>query len=192
MLYIPKPSFQSRRYPVLLGLGGKMKFLIPGLSSLIIPISTALAAGPSDSEDDIFWKIVLIAVSVVLTGVIGYFIGTIKFFREEKHKAYGEMIPPILKMAYHPQDAKDEQEYSKALIKVWLYGSKKVALKMEEALKIMHDPARGNVTKALQDVVAAARKDIQLWQWQRLKPEDINHLYTRIVGEKDKYGDKGL
>jgi hypothetical protein len=156
-----------------------------------IPISNTLAAGPGDPEDDLFWKIVLIAVSVVLTGVIGYFIGTIKFFREEKHKAYGEMIPPILKMAYHPQDAKDEQEYSKALIKLWLYGSKKVALKMEEALKIMHDPTKGNVTKALQDVVAAARKDIQLWPWQRLKPEDINHLYTRIAGEKDKVEDKG-
>lgn len=124
----------------------------------------------------------LIAVSVVLTGVIGYFIGTIKFYREEKHKAYGEMIPPILKMAYHPQDVKDEQEYSKALIKLWLYGSKKVTLKMEDALKIMHNPKKGNLTNALQDVVAAARRDIQIWPWQRLRAEDINHLYTRIAG----------
>ena len=167
-----------------------MKSLMMALLLLIIPISNTLAATPGDPEDDLFWKIVLIAVSVVLTGIIGYFIGTIKFFREEKHKAYGEMIPPILKMAYHPQDSKDEQEYSRALIKLWLYGSKKVALKMEEALKIMHDPAKGNVTRALQDVVAEARKDIQLWPWQRLNPEDINHLYTRIAGEKDKIEDK--
>ena len=167
-----------------------MKSLVMALLLLIIPISNTLAATPGDPEDDLFWKIVLIAVSVVLTGIIGYFIGTIKFFREEKHKAYGEMIPPILKMAYHPQDSKDEQEYSRALIKLWLYGSKKVALKMEEALKIMHDPAKGNVTRALQDVVAEARKDIQLWPWQRLNPEDINHLYTRIAGEKDKIEDK--
>jgi hypothetical protein len=167
-----------------------MKSTLMFLLLSTIPISDTLAAGPDDPENGLFWKIVLIAVSVVLTGVIGYFIGTIKFYREEKHKAYGEMIPPILKMTYHSEDAKDEQEYSKALIKLWLYGSKKVALKMEEALKIMHDPARGNVTKALQDVVAAARRDIQVWPWQRLKPKHINHLYTRIMGDKDKTEDK--
>lgn len=159
---------------------------------LLLVVFPALVFGTDTSklEDGLLWKIVLIAVSVLLTGVIGYFVGTIKYYREEKHKAYGEMIPPILKLAYHPEDSKDEQEYSKALIKLWLYGSKKVALKMEEALKIMHDSSRGNVTKALQDVVAAARRDIQLWPWQRLKPEEINHLYTRIAGEKDKVENK--
>lgn len=168
-----------------------MKLVVTTLLVSAIPVLDTFASSSEAPDNDLFWKIVLIAVSVVLTGVIGYFIGTIKIYREEKHKAYGEMIPPILKMAYHPQDAKDEQEYSKALVKLWLYGSKEVALKMEEALKIMHNPATGNVTKALQDVVAAARRDIQLWPWQSLKPQDINHLYTRIAGEKDKIKDEG-
>jgi hypothetical protein len=87
-----------------------MKSFMTVLFLSTIPIPDTFAAGPGDPEDRLFWKIVLIAVSVVLTGVIGYFIGTVKFFREAKHKAYGEMIPPILKMAYHPQDAKDKIE----------------------------------------------------------------------------------
>lgn len=64
-----------------------MKSLTTVLLLSTIPISNTLAAGPGDPENDLFWKIVLIAVSVVLTGIIGYLIGTIKFFREEKHKA---------------------------------------------------------------------------------------------------------
>jgi hypothetical protein len=139
------------------------------------------AADSGKSQENVLWSIVLI----VLSGIIGYFVGAIKSFREEKQKAYGEIIPPILKMAYNPQDMKDEQDYSKALGKLWLYGSKGVAQKMEAALKIMHDPSKGNVTKALQEAVVEMRKDIQLWPWQKLKPEDVNHLYTRIIGGKE-------
>lgn len=68
-----------------------MKSLMMLLLLSTIPISNTLAATPDDPGDDLFWKIMLIVVSVLLTGIIGYFIGTIKFFREEKHKAYGEM-----------------------------------------------------------------------------------------------------
>lgn len=124
------------------------------------------------------WSIFFAAA---LTGVIGYIIGTIKSFREEKQKAYGEILPPILKMAYHPQDNIDEKEFSKALSKLWLYGSKRVTKKMEDALEIMHDPNKGDITKALQEAVVEMRKDIQIWPWQKLKPKDVNHLYTRIA-----------
>ena len=143
--------------------------------------SNIFAADSDKSQENVLWSIVLI----VLSGIIGYFVGAIKSFREEKQKAYGEIIPPILKMAYNPQDIKDEQDYSKALSKLWLYGSKGVAQKMESALKIMHDPSKGNVTKALQEAVVEMRKDIQLWPWQKLKQEDVNHLYTRIIGGKE-------
>ena len=143
--------------------------------------SNIFAADSAKSQENVLWSIVLI----VLSGITGYFVGAIKSFREEKQKAYGEIIPPILKMAYNPQDIKDEQDYSKALTKLWLYGSKGVAQKMEAALKIMHDHSKGNVTKALQEAVVEMRKDIQLWPWQKLKPEDVNHLYTRIIAGKE-------
>jgi hypothetical protein len=78
---------------------------------------------------------------IIFSGILGYFVGAIKSFREEKQKAYGEIIPPILKMAYNPQDTIDEKEYSRALSKLWLYGSKKVTQKMEKALEIMHNPS---------------------------------------------------
>ncbi len=84
-------------------------------------------------------------------------------------------------MAYNPQDAIAEKEYSKALSKLWLYGSKRVTEKMEAALKIMHDPSKGDVTRALQEAIVEMRNDIQLFSHQRLKPEAVNHLYTRIA-----------
>jgi len=127
--------------------------------------------------ENISWNLFFI----ILSGIIGYIVGAIKSFREEKQKAYGEIIPPILKMTYNPEDTKDEKEYSKALSKLWLYGSKKVTQKMEMALQIMHTPSMGDVTKALQEAVVEMRKDIQLFSFQNLRPEDVNHLYTRIA-----------
>lgn len=133
-----------------------------------------------DEVANISWNLFIILFS----GIVGYIVGAVKSFREEKQKAYGEIIPPILKMAYNPQDTIDEKEYSKALSKLWLYGSKRVTRKMEKALKIMHNPSTGNVTKALQEAVIEMRRDIQLLPFQELKPEDVNHLYTRIASGK--------
>lgn len=142
---------------------------------------TTNAFGADDGGKDfgsISWNLFF----VVLSGVIGYIVGAVKSFREEKQKAYGEIIAPILKMAYHPEDMIDEKEYSKALSKLWLYGSKKVTRKMEKALEVMHDHSKGDVTRALQEAVVEMRKDIQLFSLQSLKPEEVNHLYTRIGG----------
>lgn len=149
------------------------------IAAIVMILSTNAFAGEAEKGiESISWNLFFI----VLSGVLGYIVGAIKSFREEKQKAYGEIIPPILKMAYNPQDAVDEKEYSKALSKLWLYGSKRVTRKMETALKIMHNSSKGDVTRALQEAVVEMRNDIQLFSLQRLKPEDVNHLYTRIAG----------
>jgi hypothetical protein len=121
---------------------------------------------------------------IILSGIVGYIVGAIKSFREEKQKAYSDIIPPILKMAYNPQDIIDEKEYSKALSKLWLYGTKKVTKKVEIALQIMHNPSMGDLTKALQEAVVEMRKDIQLLSLQNLKPEQVNHLYSKIANRR--------
>jgi hypothetical protein len=157
-----------------------MKKLISVLLAIVILPSNINALDGGKGSDDIPWSIFLI----VLSGIIGYVVGAIKSFREEKQKAYGEIIPPLLKMAYNPQDSRDEKEYSKALAKLWLYGSKKVTRKMEYALELLHNPTRGDVTNALQEAIVEMRRDIQLFSWQTLKPEDVGHLYTRIVGDR--------
>ena len=54
----------------------------------------------------------------LLTGCVGFILGSIKFFREEKQKAYRESLPPILKMAYGPgKTEQDEQDFNKAMAK---------------------------------------------------------------------------
>jgi hypothetical protein len=124
-------------------------------------------------------KAIVFGLSVLFSAFVGYLFGAAKSFREEKQKAYGELLPPIIKMAYSPQSA-DETEFSRALMKLWLYGSKKVTLKMEHAVSILHHPTRGNATKAFQEAIVEMRADIQIWPWQRIKPEEVNHLYTSI------------
>jgi hypothetical protein len=153
--------------------------LLIHISTILLAWHTSTFAGETGKEiESISWNLFFI----VLSGILGYIVGAIKSFREEKQKAYGEIIPPILKMAYNPQDSIDEKEYSKALSKLWLYGSKKVTQKMETALEIMHDHSKGDVTRALQEAVVEMRNDIQLFSFQRLRPEAVNHLYTRIAG----------
>jgi len=130
------------------------------------------------------WSLFIIALS----GIIGYVVGTVKSFREEKQKSYGEILPPILKVAYNPNDENDEveKEFNKALSKLWLYGSKRVTQKMELALKIMHGSSGEDITKALQEAIVEMRNDIQLWSCHRIAPKDVNHLYSRIAGNTTK------
>jgi hypothetical protein len=119
------------------------------------------------------------AVSVLL----GYLVGSAKFFRESKHKAYQELLPPMVRMVYNPESA-DEAVYNQALMKLWLYGKKGVAKKMDFAVACILDPSRGDATKALQEAISKMRADIQLLWWQRIPPEDIEHLFLRIPARK--------
>ena len=125
----------------------------------------------------------LLQIAIVLiSALLGYFLGVAKSFREEKQRAYGEILPAILKVAYHPE-RKDEEDFGKALSKLWLYGNRKVTQKMDNAVSILHDHKRGDITKALQEAVIQMRKDVQILPWQNIKPEEVKHLYTRIVGK---------
>lgn len=124
------------------------------------------------------WLVII--VSAVVSGFVGYLVGVAKTFREGKQKAYVELLPPIIKMAYRSKEV-NEGEFCEALSKLWLYGSKKVAKKMDHALYIAHDPKRGDMAKALKEAIVEIREDIQIHCWQQLKPEDVNHLFTRIV-----------
>lgn len=116
----------------------------------------------------------------IISGTIGYLVGLIKTFRDGKQKAYSELLPPILKMAYDPKSEQDEKEFSAALAKLWLYGSKDVVENMKFAISIINDSRRGNSTEALQKAVISMRKDIQPFFWQRLKYEDVKFLYTKL------------
>lgn len=116
----------------------------------------------------------------IISGSIGYLVGLIKTFRDGKQKAYSELLPPILKMAYDPKSEQDEKEFSAALAKLWLYGSKDVVENMKFAISIINDSRRGNSTEALQKAVISMRKDIQPFFWQRLKDEDVKFLYTKL------------
>ena len=130
-------------------------------------------------------NLLAVTLTAIFTGIIGYLVGACKAFREAKQKAYQEILPPIVKMAYRSRQA-DEGDFCEALSKLWLYGSKTVTKKMDDALYIIHDPTKGDISTALQEVIAEMRKDIQIVPWQKLKPDDVGHIFTRIHQANNK------
>jgi hypothetical protein len=121
-------------------------------------------------------------VSIFLTGFLGYIIGSAKSFREAKQKAYTELLPPIIKMVYQPENQNDIKEFNTALIKLWLYASSDVAKEMEEVLKIIHGHGQlKERTAKLQEVIMRMREDIQFCSSQELNSKDLNHIYTQLV-----------
>jgi len=157
--------------------------LFPAL--LLIQTSSALAAenATSHSGGDF-----MLAVAVaVFSGVVGYGVGVLKAFREYKQKVYQEILSPILTMAYKRDRGKqEERDFNQALARLWLYASKDVARKMDRAISILHNPKRGDLTKALQEAIAAMPRDIQILPWQKLDPGEVAHLYSQLSRrEKD-------
>ncbi len=116
-------------------------------------------------------------IVIALLALLGFFFGAIKFFREEKQKAYRELLPPIIRWSFRPTEGL-EKEFNEATCKLLLYGNKDVAKKLDPVLSIMIKPSRGDLIKAYQELIAAMREDIQILPWQRLKPEKIKHFYS--------------
>ena len=121
--------------------------------------------------------------TAIIGGGFGFVLGHIKFFREEKHRAYRELLPPILKAGYSPKK-ENEDEFNKALTKLWLYGNKEVTEKMNKAVSIMHNHSRGELTEAFQEAIIAMRKDLRMkWPFDKLKTNDVRHIYSKIGGK---------
>ncbi|MBW2075780.1 MAG: hypothetical protein JRI58_13735 [Deltaproteobacteria bacterium] len=127
-------------------------------------------------------KGVIAVLSILFSAMVGYLVGAVKSFRDEKQKAYGEILPPIVRMAYTStltQD--DEKDFNKALAKLWLYANRDVAFKVDRVASILVDPSRGNKTEAIQQAIVAIRKDIHhKWPFSNIKPDEVAHLYMRI------------
>jgi len=138
---------------------------------------------------DATYKIVLILLPIVFSAIAGYIFGAAKTFRDAKLKVYEEILPPIVKVAFEPAKS-DQPDFNKALLKLWLFASREVAIKMDYALSILVKPERGNATKALQEAIAEMRGDIQFFRRHRIKPKEVSHFYTIIAGKDEIPNDK--
>lgn len=118
----------------------------------------------------------------VITLIIGFYLGYGRFWKEQKHKAYKELLPPIIKMAYD-RKRENEDDFNKAQSILWLYANKNVAIKMDTAISRIVNPDRGNVSEALKEAIVEMRKDLHKWYGrQSLKSADIKHLYSKVKG----------
>ena len=59
-------------------------------------------------------EIIVVISTGIIGAIIGFFLGQFKFFMEEKHRAYRELLPPILKAGYRPKE-ENEDDFNKAL-----------------------------------------------------------------------------
>jgi len=130
------------------------------------------------------YKIVLILLPIIFSALAGYAFGAAKTFKDTKLKIYEEILPTIVKVAFEPEKS-DQPEFNKAVLKLWLFASKKVALKMDHALSILINPERGDAAKALKETIVEMRSDIQFLRWQRVKPDEVVHFYTVFGGQKE-------
>ena len=126
-----------------------------------------------------FATVILTIGIPILTGFLGFSLGSVRSFREQKHKVYRESLLPILQMIY--AEVKNEEAFNEALNRIWLYGNKRVANKVDHVAAIMIKPQRGNIADACQELIAEMRTDIQIFLWQKIEPKDIRHLYTKVV-----------
>lgn len=121
--------------------------------------------------------LVMGTVIAITTGIVGFILGNIKFHREEKYKAYREFLSPIVRFVFKRDN---EDTYNEAQQKLWVFASKKVAKKMDVVASRVIKPKRGDVIKALQEMIAEMRNDVQPWSFNRLKPPEIAHIYTTV------------
>ena len=78
-----------------------------------------------------------------------------------------------------------EQEYNEAVCKLLLYSNKDVFNKADIVGRLMiHSPLSEELQKAHQELIAAMRKDIQIWTCQRAKAEEVNHFYSYFTEVK--------
>ena len=117
------------------------------------------------------------AIIALVTGIIGFVLGNIKFHREEKYRAYREFLSPIVRFVFE----RDNQDaYNEAQQKLWVFASRKVAKKMDIVAARIIKPERGNPIEGLQEMIAEMRNDIQLWSFSRINPPEIAHIYTTL------------
>jgi len=123
----------------------------------------------------------MIIIVAVVTGIVGFILGNLKFHREEKYKAYREFLSPIVRFVFE----RDNQDaYNEAQQKLWVFASRKVARKMNiVASRVINPEERGDPIEALQDMIAEMRNDIQPWSFCRIKPPEIAHIYTIVQKE---------
>ena len=116
-------------------------------------------------------------IAGLVTGIVGFILGNLKFHREEKYKAYRDFLSPIVRFVFE----RDNQDaYNEAQQKLWVFASRKVAKKMDIVASRVIKPERGNPIEALQEMIAEMRNDIQPWSFCRIKPPEIAHIYTVV------------
>jgi hypothetical protein len=136
---------------------------------------------------DIFRPLLTVVLAIfipVLTAVIGYFLGSVKFFREHQLKMYGDALPHIMKFSFDRQAGVDEKSFNAALQIMLLYASRNVVLKLDDAISIIIDPSRGNFITAMQKAIVEMRRDIQPWWRARkrmLRQDEIKHFYVKVM-----------
>lgn len=127
---------------------------------------------------------ILVSILIaLLTAFLGFWVGSAKFFNEHKLRMYGEALPALLKFTFNARGYSDEKAFNEALSRIWIYASRKVALKLEIALSYSVHPERGDFMGAMKETILAMRDDVQPW-WRffsrRISKDGLIHFHFKL------------
>lgn len=147
-------------------------------------------------KDTLYISILLNFFFAVIGVIIGYIFKSIAAFYENKKRAYSETISALARLMHNTTSNISSDEYSKIICSLWLFGSRKICIKVDRVLGFMHKPNRDKrnrylkIMKLLKEITLDMRKDINPFCKILLKKtkcnlelDDFNHLYTNL-GEK--------
>lgn len=131
--------------------------------------------------------IVIPVLMLLASAMIGYFLGSLKFTRENKMKIYAHILPKIIDFGFKRVLTDENMEdFNTSLDQAWLYANRDVALKLCAVARIKagHE---GNFTEAMQEAIVAMREDIHNW-WSpcvgKIKPEEVTHMHFSLPSPK--------
>ena len=133
-------------------------------------------------------QVLLAGIPIIIVAILSYYAGKSIEFRKEKQKVYSESIQPLL-ASYYGSTNPTEEELNLANLKILLYSNRDVALKLQQATRILIDNSRGDITTAFQHLLCAMRSDLQLMRWlswQRLQPIEFTHIYFKFQKDNDE------
>jgi ABC-type cobalt transport system substrate-binding protein len=119
------------------------------------------------------------------SGLLGYWIGTLTTYFEQKQRALADVVPSVFKVALGREvKPTDLDQLNRSLHLLWLYARPKTAKGVDKVLVCAKhpDPKSGgkDLIAAAQSAIVQMRKELRPWflRWtSRLSSEDIKHFY---------------
>ena len=118
------------------------------------------------------------------SALIGYWVGTLKNYYEQKQTAMVNVMPNIIRVLLAEEITTiNIEEFNRSLHLMWLFASKPTAKSIDNLLHLIAHPNDGDRIKAAQAAFVQMRKELlpRGFRWASwLRSQDVQHFNFRI------------